>query len=153
MWAYIADKAHSHLRASNTKELGFWDNLHAKYVGCRIGDYLQLLAKDEALDGIDTGQGGNSSASGQRLPICEALGASWAEVPPELLAPRKARKWSSSSVARLLPSAECRINQQAGQIAHSSAAARQGGSMSAPVTATAGQRGCPGGFWSSLLFA
>lgn len=146
LWAYIADKAHAHLRVSSTKELGFWDNLHAKYAGCRIGDYLQLLAKGKALDGMDTGQGGNSSASGQRLPICEALGASWAEVPPELLAPRKAMKRSSSSsVARLLPSSECRINQQAGQITHSSAAARQGGSMSAPVTATAGQHGCLSG--------
>jgi hypothetical protein len=94
---------------SRTKELGFWDNLHTKYSGCRVGDYLQLQTKDEP--GSNAQQPGSSS---QQLPICEAIPSVWS-LPQELMRSR-AKPWSASTGARLLQSKDCGITQTARQL-------------------------------------
>jgi hypothetical protein len=129
LWAYIKDKAHPHLRVSETKELGFWDSLHTKFSGCRVGDYLQLQTKDEP---------GSTAAflepphqilahnSKQQLPICEAISSFWLlPQPEEQLLQERTKTWTSSSMARLQPSKDCgqlqTLLQSAGDVASSRA--------------------------------
>lgn len=104
LWAYIADNAHPHLRVSKTKELGFWDSLHTKYAGCRVGDYLQLQTADmqEAVGPIQ---------QQPDLPVCEAIGNWFQAVPAGMISDRP-RSWGTSSLARLRPSKECNIMQK-----------------------------------------
>lgn len=104
MWAYIADNAHPHLRVSKTKELGYWDSLHTKYAGCRVGDYLQLQTADMA-------EAASPSQQQQPLPICEALG-NWLQAVPEGVITGRPQPWSASSVARLQPSKDCSFTQK-----------------------------------------
>lgn len=109
LWAYIADNAHPHLRVSKTKEMGFWDALHHRYSGCRVGDYLQLLTMDEPSAGAAKQQQWDSRSQ-HRLPICAAMATPW--VMQAQQAQEQPGAWSMSSAARLLPSQDCSVKQK-----------------------------------------
>lgn len=109
LWEYISENAHPHLRVSKIKEYNFWDELHRKYSGCRVGDYLQLQVQNLAGSNAGTQQQDSNS---QQLPICDALGSSWTIVPQQSSPLAKEKQpWSISSAARLLPSTDCRISK------------------------------------------
>jgi hypothetical protein len=161
LWAYIKDKAHPHLRVSQTKELGFWDSLHTKYSGCRVGDYLQLQTKDEpgaTAAFLEPPHQLLPDNSKQQLPICQAVGSFWL-LPQEQELQERTKTWTSSSMARLQPSKDC---GQLQNLLQSPVAAESGitrpttqelstppSGLALPVETTSGKQGTVGSYSSS----